>query len=126
MLSTGTFWAPDAPKLLVKGGFKVKLRLLASLIIAATATTAHAQNSAKSPLIDRQAPTMLPIWNRLNGKMEGMLLVESNSNNSRTVIRPANSLAALNIPLTSQLKFSSALSLSNNPGLGLVCNGQPG
>ncbi len=55
-----------------------------------------------------------------------MLLVESNGNNSRTVIRPANSLATLNIPLTSQLKFSSALSLSNNPGLGLVCNGQPG
>ena len=127
MLIIGTFRVPGAPKLLVKGGFfNVKLRLLASLIIAVTATAAHAQNSAKSPLIDRQAPTMLPIWNTLNGKMEGMLLVDSSINNSRTVIRPANSLAALNIPLTSQLKFSSALSLSNNPGLGLVCNGQPG
>ncbi|MEO8000882.1 MAG: hypothetical protein ABI644_03325 [Arenimonas sp.] len=107
----------------------MKMRLLASLIIAATATMAHAQNSAKSPLIDHKAQTMLPIWNTLNGKMEGIMLLDADSissNGSRTVIRPANSLAALNIPLTSQLKFSSALSLSNNPGLGLVCNGQPG
>ncbi len=107
----------------------MKLRLLASLIIAAMATSAVAQNSAKSPLVDRQAQTMLPIWNGLNNKLEGVLLVDSNSissSNSRTVIRPANSLATLNIPLTSQLKLSTSLSLSNNPGLGLVCNGQPG
>jgi len=105
------------------------MRLLASLIIATMATAAHAQNSVKSPLVDRHAQTMLPIWNGLNNKLEGVLLIDSNSINSsngRTVIRPANSVAALNIPLTSQLKFSSALSLSNNPGLGLVCNGQPG
>lgn len=107
----------------------MKLRLLASLIIATMATSAVAQNSGKSPLVDRQAQTMLPIWNGLNNKLEGVLLVDSNSinpSNSRTVIRPANSLAALNIPLTSQLKLSTSLSLSNNPGLGLVCNGQPG
>jgi hypothetical protein len=119
-------WFRSVPKLFLIRGFNVKLRLLASLIIAFTATAAAAQNSVKSPLANSQAQTMLPIWNTLNGKMEGMLLVESNSNSSRTVIRPANSVAALNIPLTSQLKFSSALSLSNNPGLGLVCNGQPG
>jgi hypothetical protein len=110
-------------------GLKVKLRLLASLIIAVTATTAHAQNKLKTPLVDRQTQTMLPIWNGLNNKLEGVLLVDANSinsSNNRNVIRPANSLAALNIPLTSQLKLSSALSLSNNPGLGLVCNGQPG
>lgn len=103
--------------------------LLASLIIAAMATTAHAQNSVKSPLVDRQTQTMLPIWNSLNNKLEGVLLVDSNSINSAnnpTVIRPANSLGALNIPLTSQLKFNASLSLSNNLGLGLVCNGQPG
>lgn len=107
----------------------MKLRLLASLLIATLATAAHAQNSMKSPLIDRQTQTMLPIWNGLNNKLEGVLLVDSNSlssNNGRTVIRPASSVATLNIPLTSQLKFSSSLSLSNNLGLGLVCNGQPG
>jgi len=113
-----------------KGVSTVKLRLLASLIIASTmATAVPAQNSAKPLYLDRQTQTMLPIWNGLNNKLEGVLLVDSNSFNSsngRNVIKPANSLAALNIPLTSQLKFSSALSLSNNPGLGLVCNGQPG
>lgn len=107
----------------------MKFRLLASLIIASMATAAAGQNSVNSPLVDRQSQTMLPIWNGLNNRLEGVLLVDSNSinaKNGRTVIRPANSLAALNIPLTSQLKFSSSLSLSNNPGLGLVCNGQPG
>ncbi|MGH8104918.1 MAG: hypothetical protein ACREO1_15650 [Arenimonas sp.] len=106
----------------------MKLRVLASLIIATLATAAPAQNAVKSPLLDRQTQTMLPIWNGLNNKLEGVLLVDSSSINpsGRNVIRPANSLAALNIPLTSQLKFTTALSLSNNPGLGLVCNGQPG
>ena len=61
MLVAGTFQLPHAPKLLLERGFNVKLRLLASLIIAATATLAHAQNSVKAPLVDRQAPTMLPI-----------------------------------------------------------------
>ncbi len=129
MLGHGTFSIPSCSKASLERGFNVKMRLLASLIIAITATAAHAQNSVKSPLVDRKSQTMLPIWNTLNGKMEGVMLVDSNSintGNGRTVIRPANSLAALNIPLTSQLKFSSALSLSNNPGLGLVCNGQPG
>lgn len=129
MLGTGTFRVSGSSKATHERGFNVKMRLLASLIIAATATAAHAQNSVKPPVVDRQTQTMLPIWNGLNNKLEGVLLVDSNSINSgksRTVIRPANSLAALNIPLTSQLKFSSALSLSNNPGLGLVCNGQPG
>ena len=110
--------------------YDVKLRLLASLIIASTmATAVPAQNSAKPLYLDRQTQTMLPIWNGLNNKLEGVLLVDSNSiktSNGRSVIKPANTLAALNIPLTSQLKFSSALSLANNPGLGLVCNGQPG
>ncbi len=113
-----------------EGVCTVKLRVLASLIIASTlATAAPAQNSLKPLYLDRQTQTMLPIWNGLNNKLEGVLLVDANSintSNGRTVIKPASSLAALNIPLTSQLKFSSALSLSNNPGLGLVCNGQPG
>lgn len=121
---------PNRSKATLNGGFNVKLRLFASLIIAAiAATAAHAQPTAKSALIDRQAQTMLPIWNGLNNQLEGVLLVDANSINSgngRTVIRPANSVAALNIPLSSQLKFSTALSLANNPGLGLVCNGQPG
>lgn len=129
MLGTGTFLVAIGSKAIIERGFDVKMRVLASLIIAATAATAHAQNSVKSPLADRHAQTMLPIWNGLNNKLEGVLLVDSNSinpGNNRNIIRPANSLAALNIPLTSQLKFSGALSLSNNPGLGLVCNGQPG
>lgn len=110
--------------------YDVKLRLLASLIIASTmATAVPAQNSAKPLYLDRQTQTMLPIWNGLNNKLEGVLLVDSNSiksTNGRSVIKPASTLAALNIPVTSQLQFSSALSLANNPGLGLVCNGQPG
>lgn len=103
--------------------------MLASLIIAATATVSHAQNNARVPAIDPQTQTMLPVWNGLNGKMEGFLLLDAGTGSldkGRTVIRPANAGATLNIPLTSQLKLSTSFNLSNNPGLGLVCNGQPG
>ena len=47
MLGTGTFLVAIGSKAIIERGFDVKMRVLASLIIAATAATAHAQNSVK-------------------------------------------------------------------------------
>jgi hypothetical protein len=96
-----------------------------SLAIFIASVSVHAQTANSRKNSDPQAPTMLPIWNTLNNKMEGFLLIDPNSNTlNPNVIRPASSGPSLNIPVNAKLQFGAGLNLKANPGLGLFCSGQ--
>jgi hypothetical protein len=106
----------------VNRGAYIAIPALLAVFSAMTVTGVHAQNAPKT--LEPQ-PTMLPIWNTLNNKMEGFLLIDSNKTaQDPNIIRPASSDASLNIPVNSKLQFGAGLNLKTNPGLGLFCNGQ--
>jgi hypothetical protein len=116
--------------MLSKGLNDVKRAVLSAaytlLATSVASTVVHAQALSRNTSAGTQNPTMLPIWNTLNNKMEGFLLIDPNSNNAinPNIIRPAASGVSVNIPVNSKLQFGAGLNLKANPGLGLFCNGQ--
>ena len=102
------------------------LRLLASVLLAASATPAHGQVSTYSLLNPNSTTTVLPVWSKTSGQLEAVLLLEPSStmpmagNNGRVI-------TAFNKPLGDASRFSGSLGATvDNGSVGLFCNGRSG
>lgn len=92
----------------------MKIRWIASLLLALAATSAFAQSNLLLPSQTSGNTTVLPLWNTSSGQVDALLLIEPSAlptTPSQRVIRPANGL-----------QLRAGLSLEANPGVGVLCN----
>jgi hypothetical protein len=97
----------------------VKLRLLASLLLALSVSTAFAQPKVLPQSATSGNTTILPLWNNQSGQVEGVLLIEPSflpALPSQRLLRPGGSGAGKGLGLR------AGLSLEANPGMGVLCN----
>ena len=97
----------------------MKLRLLASLLLAFSVSTALAQPKVLPPATTSGNTTVLPLWNNQSGQVEGVLLIEPSvlpALPSQRILRPGGSNAGKGLGLR------AGLSLEANPGMGVLCN----
>lgn len=96
-------------------------RLLACLLFALAATTAHAQSGLLAPsILPGSNTTVLPLWNTHNGQIDALLLIEPSvlpKSGSQRIIRPAS-----NGRDNAGLQLRTGLSIEANPGMGVLCN----
>jgi hypothetical protein len=97
----------------------VKLRLLTTLLLALSVTTAFAQPKVLPPSASSGNTTVLPLWNNQSGQVDGLLLIEPSmlpALPSQRILHPASGSAGKGLGLR------AGLSLEANPGMGVLCN----
>ncbi|HMB55927.1 MAG TPA: hypothetical protein VKM35_01830 [Arenimonas sp.] len=109
----------------------MRIRLLACLVLAFSATLAHAQTAPLNPLVGpNRNTTVLPVINYENGEIAGLLLIEPSTMPqlpAQRIIKPAaNNLVGNTYLFNNGLQLRAGLSLDANPGLGILCNNPGG
>jgi hypothetical protein len=104
----------------------VRLRLLASLLFAVTATLAHAQTSTYSLLQPNSTTTVVPVWNTSTRQIEALLLLEPTASGKNPAIASPRTIAGYSRPLGDSSRLFGAFGMAPSESLGLFCNGRSG
>ena len=98
----------------------MKLRLLASLMLVLSASTASGQPTVVPPGTGAgNNTTVLPLWNTQSGQVDGLLLIEPSvlpTLPSQRLLRPSAGNKGTGLGLR------AGLSMEANPGMGVLCN----
>lgn len=105
----------------------MRLRLPASLLLAVSATLAHAQTSTYSLLQPNSTTTVVPVWNNSTRQIEALLLLEpSTSTPANPAVASVRTIAGYSRSLGDASKLYATFGIAPSKSVGLFCNGRSG